>query len=105
MPDVMFAKRLILSDGTVLRNCECGYYEKSLGCFLNNYTFGDAFRYFSDASKFGTVIFEMEEPDFLTRIKYSGFETLSSIIQREKLIEVTITGLNVKIEEKKIPKD
>ncbi len=105
MPEPMFVQRLILADGSILENCGCGYYEKTLGCFLNDFTFGEAFQHFSDPSKFETVIFEMEETYFLTRITYSGFETLSSIIQRENRIEVTITGSNISIEEEKIPKN
>ena len=47
----------------------------------------------------------MEEAEFLTQIKYSGFDTLSSIIQREGRIEVTVTGSSITIEETKIPKN
>lgn len=105
MAEPIFVQRLILADGSILENCGCGYYEKTLGCFLNGFTFGEAFQHFSDPSKFETVVFEMEEAEFLTQIKYSGFDTLSSIIQREGRIEVTVTGSSITIEETKIPKN
>lgn len=99
--------RLILADDTVLNNCECGYVDNSLWCFLKNISFSEAFYYFDNENKFNTVIFDMGfAEDFYDRIIYSGFEELVDI-QKETNgnISVKIQGPEIKIERERIYKE
>lgn len=105
MSEEMFSTRLILSDGTVLENCKCGYYNKKLGCMLFGVSFPQVFEYFSDSEKYKTIIFEMEEPYFITRIEYSGFDRIDTISQHEEYIEVLITGNDIEKKRTEIPKE
>lgn len=95
MADVVY--RLKLGDGTVLENCQCGYYEKTLTCFLEGISFAEAFSYFNEVSKFSTIIFEIDEPNFLDKTTYSGWNRLISITQKTTRVEVYIEGDDISI--------
>lgn len=105
MEEASFSTRLILSDGSVLENCDCGYYNKTLGCFLRGMQFSDVFQYFSSPEKYKDVTFDMEEEYFITRIKYSGFSRIVSMVQEEDKVVVNIEGDDITIERTKIPKE
>ena len=103
MADDRFYYRLILADGTILKDCECGYYDKSLWCFLKNITFAEAFQHFSSPNKFGTIIFDIVYKNgVIERFKYSGFDQIISVVQKEFTVDVRIQGANIEIEESKI---
>ena len=99
--------RLILADGTVLNNCECGYYDNTLWCFLKDISFSDAFMYFENEDKYNTVIFDMGFQDaFYDRITYSGFTEVVAIQKDpDNKISVRLIGPEIKIEEERIYKD
>ena len=95
--------RLILHDGTVLNNCECGYYKKNLWCYLKGISFSDAFRYFSDPEAYYSVTFDMGfQPAFFERIVYTGFTDMTAIQKEEDRISVRLEGDNITIEENRI---
>ena len=96
--------RLILADGTILNNCECGYADGNLWCFLKGISFSDAFTYFSDIDKFNMIVFEMGfSNDFYDRITYSGFTELNTIQQGDETVDVRLKGKEIKIEKEHIP--
>jgi hypothetical protein len=105
MPDEGFKKRLILADGTVLEDCDCGYSNKSLWCFLKGIPFGEAFQYFSSPTKFQTVIFELEYMDFIDRFEYSGFEEITSVVQSENTVDVRLEGYKIETNKSRIIKN
>ena len=90
--------KLILADGTVLNNCECGYSNRTLWCFLKGIPFGEAFQYFSGPEKFNTVTFVMHFGDIINKIKYSGFEQITSVQQNEFTVDVRLEGYKIDIE-------
>ena len=98
---------LILADGTVLENCECGYSDKNLWCFLDNkvVSFAGAFQHFSDPEKFGTVIFQLVYQDYIDQTIYSEIEDIISIQKSENTIDVRLTGSHITIDQKRIFKD
>ena len=100
--DIVDSKRLILADGTVLEDCDCGYSNKNLWCFLKNIPFGEAFQYFSDPKKFNTVIFEMTVGDLTDRITYSGLERVTAIQQNEFTVDVRLEGYIISIQKERI---
>lgn len=102
MPEEGFNKRLILNDGTVLENCDCGYSSRSLWCFLKGIPFGEAFQYFSSPEKFQSVTLELEYMDFTDRTVYSGFEAITSITQSENTVDVRLEGYKIDIEKTRI---
>lgn len=97
--------RLILKDGTVLNNCECGYYNRSLWCYLKGYSFSEAFQLFSDPDNFETVIFEYGTKDYYKRISYSGFESITAVEQRELTVDVRLEGNEIIIHEDMIAQE
>lgn len=105
MPDEGLKKRLILADGTVLENCDCGYSNRSLWCFLTGVSFGEAFQYFSSPEKLKTVILQLEFMDFIDQTTYSGLQELVAIVQSEKTVDVHIEGYKITEEKKRIKKN
>lgn len=95
-------RRLILADGTVLENCECGYSSRNLWCFLKDIPFGEAFQYFSSPEKFSTVIFEMTFGDITDRITYSGFQEITAVQQSENSVDVRLEGYKIDIKKERI---
>ena len=90
------ALSLILNDGTVLEDCECGYYDKSLWCTLKGgITFAEAFQYFSTPNKFKTVTFVLKFGEVIDKIKYSGFEEVTAVLQHEDSVEVRLQGFRI----------
>ena len=103
MPDEEnFKTRLILADGTVLEDCECGYASRSLWCFLKGVPFSEAFQYFSGPEKFNTVTFEMVMGDITDQIIYTGLEHILAVQQNDRTVDVRLEGYNVNIEKKRI---
>ena len=100
-----YSTRLILANGAILENCECGYYDKTVGCFLKGISFGEAFQYFSDSEKYRSVKFDIEYEQYIDRIEYSGMEVIESIIQRESSVDVMLAGTNITLTKSRIPKD
>ena len=102
MPDDIFTTRLILADGTVLKNCECGCSARDLWCFLKDIPFGEAFQYFSDPEKFQTVIFEMQCGGIIDRITYSGLEHIMAVQQNTSTVDVRLEGYNIIINKERV---
>lgn len=103
--EIIEIKKLILADGTVLENCECGYSNRSLWCFLKGIPFGEAFQYFSSPEKFKTVIFEMTFGRITDRITYSGFEEITAVQQSEETVDVRLEGYKITVEKERIFED
>ena len=97
MPEADAVRRLVLADGTVLDQSECGYAERKLWCYLKNLTFADAFQIFSNPDKIGVIKFEYGLTDQYTRITYTGFTDIQTITSRELSIDVCVTGDNTSI--------
>jgi hypothetical protein len=99
--------RLILADGTVLNNCECGYTSNSIWCFLRGISFSDAFAHFSDIDKFNMITFDLGfSDDFYDRITYTGFEELQAIQKNDyDSVDVRLSGKEIKIEKERIFKN
>lgn len=94
--------RLILKDGTILDNCECGYSNRSLWCYLRGIPFGEAFQYFSGPDKFETIIFDIIFGNTIDRITYSGFEQITAVQQSEFTVDVRLEGYKIDIKEERI---
>lgn len=94
--------KLILADGTVLNNCECGYSNKTLWCFLKDIPFSEAFQYFSGPEKFNTVIFVMAYGDITTKITYSGMEEITAVQQSEYTVDVRLEGTHIEVNREQI---
>lgn len=93
MPEVAYT--LTMNDGSILEDCQCGSYENYLDCTIKGLTFGEAYSHFSDVSKYGTIIFEIEEPYFIDRTTYTGMNKLVSITQRNNFIEIYLEGTEI----------
>ena len=91
MPEENVIRRLVLADGTVLDECECGYADRQLWCYLRNLTFNQAFQLFSDSEKTCEIIFEYGLETALTRETYSDFTYIVSINRRELTIDICLT--------------
>jgi hypothetical protein len=98
-----FYKRLILADGTVLNNCECGYYEKTLWCYINkDIPLLSVFQYFSDIDKYNMIIFEFGTDSVAKRITYTGFDEFKTLDITEDNYAVRLTGPKIDKEEENI---
>ena len=51
-------QRLILMDGTVIENGNCGYSAGSLWCWVHGFTMPEAAQIFFDPSKTGKIVYE-----------------------------------------------
>lgn len=98
---------LILADGTVLENCECGYANGNLWCFLDKevVSFSGAFQHFSDPSKFGTIIFQLKYPNYADQTIYSNIEDITAIQKTDNQIQVRLIGDHITSEQKRLFKD
>ena len=101
MPEKTINK-LILDDGTVLDNCECGYYNRTLWCYLKGFSFNEAFALFSDSNSFKTITFEFGIDSYRKQIIYKGLTSLIAIEKHEFTIDVRLEGTDIVIEEKTI---
>ena len=101
MPEDKFKKRLILNDGAVLEDCECGYASKMLWCFLSNIPFGEAFQYFSSPDKYYTITFELEYENYKDIFIYSGLEQITSVVQSEFTVDVRLEGYHITIDKRR----
>lgn len=99
MPDTEVITRLILADGRVLDQSECGYSEGKLWCYLKNVTFVEAFQLFSDPEKTKNIIFEYGIDGQFKRIVYSGFIIPEVVVKREYTIDVCMTGTDTDIKD------
>ena len=104
MYDDGFKKRLILADGTVLENCECGYSSKTLWCFLAGISFGETFQYFSSPEKYHKIIFELEYEGFIDKITYTGLDQITAVQQSEFTVDVRLEGYHIDIEKTRVVK-
>lgn len=71
----MKGRKIVLGDNTELMDCECGYYDGVLWCYLKNIELSDAFMLFSDSNKTKHIDFyygEMQD-------SYDGFTSLRGI--------------------------
>lgn len=80
--------RLILADGTVLENSECGYYEHELHCWIKDRTMAEVFELFSDPNKTAFISYTYRD---YTQI-YRGFTEMFLIRKTEDCIDVRLTG-------------
>ncbi len=99
MPEETYKRRLILADGTVLEDCECGYDSKSLWCFLKGISFSEAFQIFSGPDKFNKIIFELDYDTIIDRIIYTGIEQITSVVQRDDKVNVRLEGNHIESEQ------
>lgn len=90
MPEENVIKRLILADGTVLDDCECGYADKQLWCYLRKLTFNQVFQLFSDPELTKEIIFEYGIEGNPVVETYSGFTNIKNISRRELTIDVCL---------------
>ena len=95
--------RLILADGIVLNKCECGYYKKTLWCYLKDISFSEAFAYFDKPEAYHKIIFDMGfQPAFFDRIIYDGFTDVTALQKEEDRISVRLEGDHIDITEQRI---
>lgn len=90
MPENNEVRRIILADGTVLDESECGYADKRLWCYLKKLTLNQAFQIFSDPEKTNKIIFEYGYVDSPVQEEYLDFVDLISINKRELTIDVCL---------------
>lgn len=91
-------RSIILADGTVLEDSECGYAERTLWCMLKGMTFAEVFAVFSDTAKTSRIEY------ILLNKKYTfiGFTELTLIQQSEFTVDVRLTGESTEIIEENI---
>lgn len=94
--------RLVLADGTVLDNCECGYSNRNVWCYLKGMSFSEAFQHFSKPELFSTIIFEMEFGNIIHRVTYSNIEHITGIYQGNSEIDISLEGYNIDIKKERI---
>ena len=90
--------RLVLKDGTILNDCECGYCNGSLWCYLKGLSFNEAFQQFSDPSKLSEITFEYGTETYYRQTIYSGFTNIIAIEKRDFTIDVRLEGYDTAIE-------
>lgn len=99
MPDVSILKRLVLQDGTILENCECGLNSREIWCFLKDVTLIDVLQHFSDPSKYSKIVFEMESKYYVDVVEYSGLEDMISVLKNDQDIDVRLIGQKIETKE------
>lgn len=97
--------RIILNDSVVLENCDGGYYDKSLWCYLRGYTFSEAFQLFSSPEHFEKVVCEYGMKHYYKRVTYTGFTSITAIEQREFTVDVRLEGDDIHIDEQIISQE
>lgn len=105
MAEENYGRRLILKDGTILDDCECGYTARNLWCFLNGVSFAEAFQYFSKPENYETVVFELTFGDITDQFTYTGIERMTAIQQNSKTLDVRLEGYNIQETQKRIFKN
>lgn len=93
---------LILADGTILENCDCGLYDKGLWCFLYDISFDQAYQYFSRNNAFRKVTLELQYIDFIDKITYTGFEEIVSISRHRNAIIIHLEGYKIEEDKERI---
>ena len=68
-------RELIMNDGTVYSDSECGYADHQLWCYVKNSNLTDVFAVFSDSSKTEKIIFRYGSTEEI----YTGFTALNLI--------------------------
>lgn len=97
--------RLVMADGRILDQSECGYADQKLWCYLKDLTFAEAFQIFSDPEKTSVIKFEYGLENRFTRITYAGFSDIVSINKREFTIDVCLTGTDTDIQQEEVIPD
>lgn len=87
-------RRLIMGDGTVFEEGECGYAEHQLWCWIKNITFAEAFAVFSNPFKTNTIRFIHSNIEEI----YTGFTTINIIKQSEFTVDIRLVGENTSVE-------
>ena len=95
MSDEGYFRRIILTDGTLLENCDCSNIDRGVWCTLRGIPFEDAYQYFSDPRKFETIILELQYIDFIEKITYSGLDEVISIVRSRDSIDVHLEGYKI----------
>lgn len=93
---------LVMGDGTVLENCECGYSNKNLWCFLTGIPFGEAFQYFSTPEKISKVLLIMKFGSVIVYTRYSGFEEVTEVRQNDEHVDVRLQGYRITVEKERV---
>ena len=102
MPEIKDVHRLVLKDGTILEQSDCGYADRELWCFLRNVTFFEAFQLFSDPAKFEKIRYEIGLIENYTRITYSGLTQVITVNQTEETVNVRLIGNPIEIKREQI---
>ena len=89
---------IVLADGMVLEDSECGYAEHTLWCMLKNMTFAEAFAVFSDTAKTSRIEYTLLNKKYT----YIGFTELTLIQQSEFTVDVRLIGESIEIIEENI---
>lgn len=93
--DEGYTRRIILTDGTVLENCDCSNIDRGVWCTLRGISFEEAYQYFSDPRKFETIILELQYIDFIEKITYSGIDEVVSIVRSRDSIDIHLEGYRI----------
>lgn len=102
MPDDHMINRIILNDSIILDDCDCGYTNRSLWCYLKGYTFSEAFQLFSSPDHFQKVVYEYGYPYYYKRIIYTGFTAITALEQRDFTVDVRLEGIDISVKEETI---
>ena len=106
MPEEDTKCRIRLTNGYVIENCTCGYYDKTLICYIKSkISFAEAFQYFSKPEYFSVVVFDIEESAYITRTTYTGLNELVTIAQKELSLDVWLHGQEINIQTERILKE
>ena len=80
-------RSLIMKDGTILTDSQCGYADHTLWCYVKGLTMSEAFAMFSDPEKTGKIIFRYS---YGVEEVYEGFTEMISINKREFTIDICL---------------
>lgn len=82
----MSDRRLILKDGTVMEEGECGYSRNHLWCWVKGITMAEAFAIFSNPDKTSEIRFQYGS----TEDTYTGFTELTAVQKGEFTTDVCL---------------
>lgn len=88
-----YERKLVLNDGTVFEDGECGYAEHTLWCYVKNCTMAEAFAVFSDPNKTQEIKFIYGTKE----VTYVGFTEMNLIKVSEFTIDIRLVGENTSI--------
>lgn len=85
----MIAKpKLILADGTLLEESDCGYFDHELHCWIRKMDMTGAFLMFSDSERTKTIHYLY----LGTEEVYDGFTQIVLVRQMEDYVEIRLKG-------------